>query len=256
MNEVFSKTLTTKLHIDSTQGTYGTNTNFKLILNPVIKNVKRFRIQNFSCVNGWLPLNPSSDLLSIQFTTVLDGVITITFKNGTYSIDELISNIQGKIDNVTTGFTVYKSGGYFYIAAPGGNNISVSAANLAANPTSSIWEYLGYNEEIAAGTFLVGDKKYYVSGPDKVYLCSDTLSSKRDYAYNTRLQSYSGSNIIYGIPVNVNSGGMIYQDYPSAWMEVDLENVPSLDFSLRYLDQSLIDLGGLPINFEIVFISY
>lgn len=253
MTSNIESSFTTKLHIDSANRNNGTSTNFIHICMPQIDNLKMYRFENVCLPHSWLNMWPDSATLVLSFTTAADGAVSVNIPNESYTMTDLLTTLQAAINAAITNPVALSSANQKVTFTPG-DAWTVSGANLTE--TNSLWSFLGFTVAFGpTAAAFSGDRVANVSGPTRLYLHSERLSSQRDYSYNTITTQLAGSSMIKPITVTENSGELIWDDQPSEYTQTAIRSLGNVDFSLRYADGSLVDLRGENFQFTITLIS-
>jgi hypothetical protein len=248
-----SQRKTTRVYIDSSQVTTGSVNDFELILRTAVENVVAFQIENLAIPHSYLNMNPTTGTLSMPMSTSLDGAFTLLLDNLPYTDTSFITalNAAAAVSAPLSGLSFTFANGRLNVTTTAGT-ASISAANISA---SNMWsQFLGWTvaQTLFAGT-AKGNKFYNLGGPGMIFIHSRWLSAQSDRF--VRGSELDINNAIYGVIVNANTGGTIYNVFPSAWQGVSNRRLVKLDFSLRYNDGSLIDLQGLNWQLTINLIS-
>jgi hypothetical protein len=247
----------TKVSIDSGYRTNGTSSNFKVLFKTSIPRVLAYRVENISVPFSYLPYRQDLAALTFTFTGSTSGVVTAIMPNVPYTDVLLINYVTAFFDlavlpHVGPGtISVSLERGRVEITSSA-ENFTLTAANLAA---STGWKLLGFTvPDLTAGPTLRGDEFYNLSGDNRIYLHSQIISGSNDRKIGDA-DEMTITDSIMSIPVTVNSGDTIYKDIPGPWCPCASKDIRSLDFSLRFGNNEVINLNGLDWGAEITFLQ-
>lgn len=250
------KTDRTAVYISSKDRTSGGTSNFTMNMMPWIDNARLWRMRSISVPFSWYVFRSGNNVFSVD--TALGGTTSVTIAPGNYTTSALKTHLEALLNGATVGvwtvtFNAITGKMTVSVVGGGGQQVGMNTPSLVAGTAN---EALGFTQQVALGASITGNNVYNLSGELDLYVRSQSLRDRES------LESQSGqeyelsyTDIIFRVPVDVNSGSIIVNKKPSRWMDYPNNKITKLDFRLTFKDGEIVNLNGLEYSMELEFIG-
>lgn len=219
-----------QLFVNSENRSSGTASNFKTRLNRGINNIESIKVRSVEIPNSFYPVNSNNN--TIQFQDNVPNTYSVTLTAGSYTASELLTEIETKMSASLAGFT----GGSF-----DDNTLKFTLTNstndfkILDSTTTTAQKLIGLSGDTALGSSWTSDNAVNITGPNYLFIMSNTLSSGRRLAYSDTEER----PIFLKVPINCNFSEVIMANESFQHEETHL--LYDNQFSMNEIDLQLVD---------------
>ena len=235
--QIEEKKLTySELYFDSKNFETGSIDRPRWLLDSQLQGIKKVKVGRIAVPFSYYIINSVNDSFSFE-EAASGGVVTFSLTNGNYNSTTFPALLKAALDtNSVNGYTYTVS----IVVATNKLLISTTSAFEIDVDTSSV--ITGFTVASASATSNTADKVVNLSGTNNLYLRSNLASflARDSIIFNRSVHN----NILAQIPINANSGDIVYQEYESAeYLDISTD-IFDIEFYFTDADDNVIDFQG------------
>tara|TARA_R110002020_G_scaffold434192_1_gene644334 strand:- start:1434 stop:2399 length:966 start_codon:yes stop_codon:yes gene_type:complete len=214
------------------------------------------RVINATFPNSWYNLSATSENNTLNWSEGASNY-SITIPDGSYSIDELTSQIKTQMETANSSAIEYT---FTYDEITNKLTITSNSATITTlkfSESNSCRRFLGFSEDdftLSSASDLVSDRAVDITDTqNSIYIRIPNLSSSKV------IESSSGkySNILAQVPVDLSRNSFfVYQPSKPFEMEINNNSISTIELSITFQDESKrvhFNRADWEINIELNF---
>ena len=225
-----------ELYFDSKNFETGSIDRPRYLLDSQMQGVKKVKVGRIAVPFSFYIVNSTNDSFSFE-EAAGGGIVSFSLTNGNYNSTTFPALLKAGLDaNSVAGYT------YTVSIVTATNKLLISTTNAFEIDVDTSSVITGFTVASASATSNTGDKVVNLSGTNNLYLRSNLASflARDSIIFNKTVHN----NILAQIPINANSGDIVYREYESAEYLDMSTDIFDIEFYMTDADDNIINFEG------------
>ena len=235
-----------ELYFDSKNFETGSINRPNWLLTSQMQGIKKIKVGRIAIPFSYFIVNATNQVFTFE-EIAGGGEVSFNLTNGNYNSTTLPALLKAGLDtNSVNGYT------YTVSVVVATNKLLITSTGAFQVDIATSKFITGYTTATGSATSHTADNVLNLSGTNNLYLRSNLASflARDSIIFNRN----SHNNILSQIPMNANSGDIVYQEYESAeYLDISTD-IYDIEFYLTDSDDNIIDLNGK--GFSITLFTY
>lgn len=228
-----------------------TTSDFTFSFNRNNSRITEIILESIQIPFSFYVINSSNNVITFN-----SGAIVATIAPGNYNSSSLSLELKNKINTAfgDTNTTVTYSSSTFKLTIT--RTTSFVIDSFVTIPASTLSKTIGFRISSVSGTTAIGDTAINISGPNYLLIYSKFLA--RPIFRKTLYVNDNYQDVLIAVPVNTSQGNIITMN-PNIPIRLSYKfNISSsdiIDIQIRDENENIINLNGLDIALQLVFVT-